>query len=222
LNAIPIAKSAYKSLSKKRVFGMKEYHTNYLEIIDGKASEVRGEGSYTVYQKDLYSDINGKSFATSFKFKNDDTAYIMTEYGYISDLVVHLKFLIDENIRFKDQIASDDYEESIFPMLSESRRQIRSGAIWTMPGDVNDEIMLVEAKQRNTTNSKGEAKYAIKKQVLNKIENEASSNQIPALVFRMKEEAMYMVLTYENIMELISQLRFAYKENNLLQKKVLN
>jgi len=220
-NAIPVAKSAYKALKRDKVFGMKRYDKNYLQIINGSADEVRGEGSYTIYQKELRKDITGKSFAKGFKFKNDDTTYVIIEHGKVADLVTHLKFLIDENIRFKEQLSTDDYQESIFPNLSESRRQIRSGAIWTMPGDVNDEIMLVEAKQRNGTNHNGEPKFAIKKKVIDKISNEASYNQVPALSFRMQEYGIYDVISYEGITELIAQLKFAYEENQLLQKEVI-
>lgn len=222
LNAVPPAKKAYNDLENNNVFGLLDIHKKGIKEVYENSSEVRGKNSTTIYKKDLVSIIKDK-IGAGFKFKDSNKTYIIIDYDNVSDLVVHLKFLIDENIRFKEQLSAEEYEESIFPKLGESHRQLRSGGIWTMPGDVRDHIMLVEAKQRTLTNSVGELKFVIKRKVLRKIENEANFKQIPALVFRMSDDdTIYGVLKYENLMELISQLKFAYKENKLLQMEVLD
>lgn len=227
LNAIPTAKSAYSKLKREQIIGQTEWDKQSIKVEYNNTVTVPGEYSVTVYQHQLgmfmqNSFDDNKIFIVSFSFKNDDTVYMLMDFDSISDLVTHLKFLIDENIRFKEQLTSDEYEESVFPKLSESHRQLRSGGIWTMPGDIKDQILLVEAKQRTSKNKAGEFKFSIKRRVLEKVDNEATGSQIPTLVFRMNDdENIYSVMKYEYLMELITQLNFAYEENKLLQQEVL-
>ena len=231
LNALPTAREAHIKLRKRDVFGLKEVHKKLIETKvewEPGPTETSGKKSTTVYEKDLryfsaQAFKQGVPFLEAFRYKDDETVYILIDYEHIVDATTMLKFLLDENARFKAQLTDEEYQESIFPVLSETRRQLRSGGIWTMPGDVSDEILLVEAKQRSTTNSKGEPRFSIKKEVLEKIEKEAGSNRIPLLVFRMQDDGRpYAVIKYDYLMDLIYMLEMAVEENKLLQKKVMS
>lgn len=115
------------------------------------------------------------------------------------------------------------------PSYVEARRQIRSGGLWFMPGDVDDTDIRMECKERSTLNSSGKKTFSILKDVLDKIISEAKmDNKFPGLVFRYKGEPdRYAVLPWQDLLDLIHQFKAHYlelqivkKENELLKKKI--
>lgn len=101
-----------------------------------------------------------------------------------------------------------------------ARRQIGSGNIWFMPGDVADTIILAECKERNTVNSKGEKTMTIPKTMLEKIEQEAKSlGSYPALPFRYKGDESgktYVVNDFDVLCEMTHEIKFLRHENKVM------
>jgi hypothetical protein len=106
------------------------------------------------------------------------------------------------------------------PTYREAARQVRSGAIWFLPGDVNDNDILIECKER-TQESGGQKTFSIKKDVLDKIIEEAKMDRkFPGMVFRYKgEEDRYGVLPWEELLSLIHQFKVHYLEVDSLTKE---
>ena len=95
----------------------------------------------------------------------------------------------------------------------EARRQTRSGAVWFMPGDVIDQTMLIECKERSTTDANGKSQITIKKEWLDKILKEADGNRYPALVFRYKNsEDIYFVQNFEILCDMAAEIKFLREE----------
>jgi hypothetical protein len=115
------------------------------------------------------------------------------------------------------------------PSYKEARRQIRSGGLWFMPGDVDDTDLRIECKERGTLNSSGSKTFSILKEVLDKIISEAKmDNKFPGLVFRYKGDPdRYAVLPWQDLLDLIHQFKTHYleldivkKENEILKRKI--
>lgn len=115
----------------------------------------------------------------------------------------------------------EDYVRDRFnslPTVKEwlSRRQIGSGNIWFMPGDVADSVVLVECKERLTVNSKGEKSMTIPKTMIEKVAEEAEIyNSYPALVFRYKGDETgnsYFVQDFEVLCEMVHEIKFLRHE----------
>ena len=95
-----------------------------------------------------------------------------------------------------------------------ARRQARSGGIWFMPGDVTDQVMLMECKERSTLDSHGKNQITIKKEWLDKIISEADGNQYPALAFRYKgAENVYFVQRLDVLIEMVGEIKYLREEN---------
>ena len=94
----------------------------------------------------------------------------------------------------------------------QARRQLGSGNIWFMPGDVADTVILAECKERLTVTSKGEKNMTIPKTMLEKIEKEAKMyNAYPVLVFRYKgdEKAKtYFTMDFEYLTEMVHEIKY--------------
>lgn len=111
----------------------------------------------------------------------------------------------------------EDYVRDVFnslPTVKEykARRQLGSGNIWFMPGDVADSVILAECKERLTINTKGEKIMNIPKSMLEKIVEEAKTyNSYPALVFRYKADEKantYFVQEFEVLAEMVHEIKF--------------
>ena len=94
-----------------------------------------------------------------------------------------------------------------------ARRQTRSGGIWFMPGDVIDQVMLMECKERSTIDAHGKSQITIKKEWLDKVTQEADGNQYPALAFRYKGcDDIYFIQRFEILMEIVSEIKYLREE----------
>lgn len=105
----------------------------------------------------------------------------------------------------------------------EARKQLGSGNIWFMPGDVADTVVLAECKERGTINSKGEKTMSIPKTMLDKIEQEAKTyNSYPALVFRYKGDTSgktYFVQDFETLCEMVHEIKYLRHENLVIKNE---
>lgn len=130
----------------------------------------------------------------------------------------------------KAQLNSDDswkhLEQSVandlnaIPTYREARRQVRSGGLWFLPGDVDDDDIRIECKERDME-ARGKKTFSIMKDVLDKIIEEAQmDNKFPGMVFRYKgHEERYGVLPWEELLSLIHQFKAHYMEVQTLEKE---
>lgn len=105
--------------------------------------------------------------------------------------------------------------------MREARRQVRSGAIWFMPGDVTDTIILAECKERSTVTARGEKSITIPKAWLNKLEDEAESEgKYPTFAFRYKDDTqIYAINKFEVLEEMVLEIKYLRLENERLKQE---
>ena len=97
--------------------------------------------------------------------------------------------------------------------IPSARRQTRSGAIWFMPGDIVDDVLLIECKERSSVDSKGKSQIVIKKEWLDKILKESDGNRYPALVFRYKDSPdIYFTQKFEVLCDMVSEIKYLREE----------
>lgn len=120
----------------------------------------------------------------------------------------------------------EDYVRDTFNSLPtvkeyQARRQLGSGNIWFMPGDVADTVVLAECKERLTMTTKGEKTMSIPKTMLEKIIEEAKMlNTYPALVFRYKADEKantYFVQEFEVLAEMVHEIKFLRHQTQELE-----
>lgn len=121
----------------------------------------------------------------------------------------------------------EDLEQSVadklnaVPTMLEVRRSRGSGNTWFEKGDVLDEILNLECKERKgNTLVGGDRSFSIKKSWLDKAEEEASTERkISALPFRFKnDENIYIIMQDCNIIELVNMCK-AYRQDNEVKTK---
>lgn len=123
-------------------------------------------------------------------------------------------------------VTLEDYVKHVFNSLPtvkeyQARRQLGSGNIWFMPGDVADSVILAECKERLTLTTKGEKTMNIPKTMLEKIIQEAKTyNSYPALVFRYKADEKantYFVQEFEVLAEMVHEIKYLRHQNQELE-----
>jgi len=88
-----------------------------------------------------------------------------------------------------------------------ARETVNSGAVWFDKADISTKHLLLEAKDRGAITSKGEHQFTIKKEWLEKVEEETSSDQMPGLVFQFKDDKKtYIVMDYNDICLLLNKI----------------
>lgn len=120
---------------------------------------------------------------------------------------------------WKDLEATVASGISVIPTTKqyEARRQTRSGAIWFMPGDVADTVILAECKERCVETKAGKS-IAINKRWLDKILEEADTNQYPVLVFRYKgSDEVYFTMQFEYLCDMVTEIKYLREENERLR-----
>lgn len=106
------------------------------------------------------------------------------------------------------------------PFAQEARRQLRSGGIWFLPGDVAHDLLLPECKERDTHTAGGEKSFTIKKEWITKMMEEAKlADKFPALVFRFKnDDETYFVDDFTTLRDMIHLIK-VLQEDNMEYKK---
>lgn len=101
-----------------------------------------------------------------------------------------------------------------------AHRQPRSGAISGLEGDIIDDILLIECKERASEVS-GKKSITIKKDWLDKIDKEAKSNgKTPCFCFRYKDDSeIYAIINYKEITNLITNYKYLLAEVDRLRKE---
>lgn len=108
--------------------------------------------------------------------------------------------------------------------MREARRQARSGAIWFMPGDVTDTVILAECKERSATTAKGEKSITIPKSWLEKLDEEAKlDGKYPTFAFRYKnDDAIYSINHFETLEEMVLEIKYLRVENQRMTQQELS
>ena len=103
--------------------------------------------------------------------------------------------------------------------MREARRQVRSGAIWFMPGDVADTVILAECKERSSVTANGEKTITIPKSWLTKVEEEARQDgKYPTFAFRYKnDEQIYSINRFEVLEDMVLEIKYLRVDNENLK-----
>lgn len=110
------------------------------------------------------------------------------------------------------------------PTMKEARRTRRSGALWYEQGDILDEILHPECKERAGRELKtGEKTISLRKEWLEKAASECEkTNKTMCLPFRFKnDETIYAIISFEDLANLITQMK-AYVQDNDIKETELN
>lgn len=126
------------------------------------------------------------------------------------------KSVADSKDSWKDLEQSVADKLNAMPTMKEVRRSRGSGNSWFEKGDVLDEILNLECKERKGSELiGGDKSFSIKRSWLEKAAHEASiEGKITALPFRFKnDENIYIIMQDCNIIELVNMCK-AYKHDN--------
>ena len=109
------------------------------------------------------------------------------------------------------------------PNIQDARRSIRSGALWFEKGDVVDEILHPECKERTGRQLKsGDQSISIQRQWLEKATEECKGiNKFMCLPFRFKGDSkIYTIFEHNDITELITLMKAYIRDNELKAKQI--
>ena len=109
------------------------------------------------------------------------------------------------------------------PVMKEARRSRASGALWYEKGDIVDEILHPECKERKGRDLKGGNKsISIQREWLEKAKEELlGSEKVMCLPFRFKEdENIYVIFEFNDIAELIQNMKAYMMDNDAKAKEI--
>lgn len=109
------------------------------------------------------------------------------------------------------------------PTMKDVRRSRRSGALWFETGDVVDDILHPECKERTGRELKsGEKSLTIQRGWLEKASNECEgTNKVMTLPFRFKgDDQIYNIMKFQDIAELVTTLKAYIMDNEAKSKEI--
>ena len=109
------------------------------------------------------------------------------------------------------------------PTMKEARRSRMSGALWFEQGDVVDDILHPECKERKGNDLiGGDKSMSIKRDWLEKAKEEcATSDKVMALPFRFKgDEDIYCIFDFEDIASLVVSMKAYLLDNDMKSKEI--
>lgn len=109
------------------------------------------------------------------------------------------------------------------PDIKTARRSIRSGALWFEKGDIVDDILHPECKERTGHQLKsGAQSISIQKHWLEKASEECKdNNKVMCLPFRFKgDDKIYTIFEHEDIAELIILMKAYIQDNELKSQQI--
>lgn len=127
----------------------------------------------------------------------------------------------DDSWKDLEQTMVDDLNN--VPNIAQARRSRGSGNTWFEKGDVLDQIVNLECKERKANELKGGDKsISIKKSWLDKAEEEASTEgKVSALPFRFKnDDKVYIIMESCNIIELVNMCKAHIRDNDVKTKEI--
>lgn len=113
--------------------------------------------------------------------------------------------------RFADKI-------NVVPPIEQARRSRASGALWFEKGDIVDNILHPECKERS-----GEKSFAMQREWLEKAKKECEgTDKTMCLPFRFKgDENIYVVFDSNDIVNLVTTMKSYMHDNERLQQENL-
>ena len=123
----------------------------------------------------------------------------------------------------------EDLEEQVakklnnIPTITEARRSRASGALWFEKGDIVDNILHPECKERKGNELKsGEKSISIKKEWLEKAAEECKfEDKTMCLPFRFKgDENIYCIFKNDDIATLITMMKSYIRDNELKDMEI--
>ena len=109
------------------------------------------------------------------------------------------------------------------PTISEARRSRASGALWFEKGDIVDDILHPECKERTPRELKtGEHSMSIKREWLEKAKEECiHTNKTMCLPFRFKgDENIYCIFDMNDIAALVTTMKSYIQDNELKEAEI--
>ena len=109
------------------------------------------------------------------------------------------------------------------PTIQSARRSIRSGALWFEKGDIVDEILHPECKERTGHQLKsGDQSISIQRLWLEKAAEECKGNsKTMCLPFRFKgDNKIYTIFEHNDIAELITLMKAYIQDNELKAQQI--
>jgi hypothetical protein len=124
---------------------------------------------------------------------------------------------------WKDLEATVAQKLNNIPTIKDARRSRMSGALWWETGDVVDEILHPECKERKGRELiGGDKSMSIKREWLEKAKRECqSSEKIMVLPFRFKEdENIYAIFDFDDIASLVGYIKAYMMDNDAKNKEI--
>ena len=109
------------------------------------------------------------------------------------------------------------------PTIQQARRSIRSGALWFETGDIVDEILHPECKERTGRQLKsGDQSISIQKRWLEKASDECKhNNKVMCLPFRFKgDDKIYTIFEHNDIAELVTLMKAYIHDNEVKEQEI--
>ena len=109
------------------------------------------------------------------------------------------------------------------PSIQNARRSRASGALWFETGDIVDEILHPECKERTGRQLRsGDQSISIQKRWLEKASEECKNNdKTMCLPFRFKgDNKIYTIFEHEDIVELITTMKSYMRDNELKTQEI--
>ena len=103
------------------------------------------------------------------------------------------------------------------PDIQQARRSRASGALWFETGDIVDQILHPECKERGTEKS-----FSVKRQWLEKASKECQyGNKTMCLPFRFKgDDKIYCIFEQNDIAQLITTMKAFMHDNDILRAEL--
>ena len=128
----------------------------------------------------------------------------------------------DDKVANSDK-SWEDLEEKVakslnkIPTIKEARRSRASGALWFEKGDIVDEILHPECKERAAEKS-----FSVKREWLEKAKKEcAGTDKTMCLPFRFKgDDKIYCIFEQNDIAELITTMKTYIQDNEYLRNEI--
>jgi hypothetical protein len=121
-----------------------------------------------------------------------------------------------------EQETANRLNANPYRTFEQAHRQLRSGGIWFLPGDVADPVMLYECKERDQVTARGEKSFTIEKQWLEKVTEEARQlGRYPGLNFRFKgDEQIYTIKSFDVEEQMVWYIKTLQEEIERRDRKI--
>lgn len=126
-----------------------------------------------------------------------------------------------------ENLGTKKYNRTLRFARESAHRQINSGAIKSLPGDMITEeeltASLAEFKERGNKTSKGEKVISIQKKWLEQMKDEARymNKEYYFLPFRYKNDnTEYVIMEYDILLSYVQTIQMLHEQNKLLRKMI--